>query len=117
MKFKTINGWTKESMIDYIKKEFKGRSVDIYKNICLYRGPEGKKCIVGLFIPDNLYKPELEGKSLKLHIENNNVSFNEIIKQLPLPYEAMQYLQLIHDRDDLKNTLDEILYWIEKNVE
>ena len=29
-------------------------------NHCLYRGPDGAKCAIGLFIPDDKYKPEYD---------------------------------------------------------
>jgi hypothetical protein len=35
---------------------------DPYK-ICLYRGPNGERCLIGAAIKDEDYKPELEGKS------------------------------------------------------
>jgi hypothetical protein len=30
---------------------------------CLYRGPEGRKCVAGHCIPDDKYAPELEGRA------------------------------------------------------
>jgi len=36
---------------------------------CAYRGANGNKCIVGAFIPDELYKENLEGDSLCLNPE------------------------------------------------
>lgn len=41
---------------------------------CRYRGLNGRKCIVGLFLPDDLYFPEMEGEWLFDHewfIKNN----------------------------------------------
>jgi hypothetical protein len=32
-------------------------------NGCWYRSPDGKRCAVGIRIPDELYDPELEGTS------------------------------------------------------
>ena len=31
---------------------------------CLYRGPYRTKCAIGFHIPDELYKPEMEGRSV-----------------------------------------------------
>lgn len=31
---------------------------------CLYRGPDGKKCAIGHVIPDEHYRPEMEGCSV-----------------------------------------------------
>lgn len=33
-------------------------------NNCLYRGPKGRKCAVGIWIPDDEYNPNFEGDSL-----------------------------------------------------
>ena len=30
---------------------------------CMYRGPNGLKCAIGMLIPDELYKPRFEGYS------------------------------------------------------
>ncbi len=30
-------------------------------NMCLYRGPDGLKCAIGALIPDEAYKPDMEG--------------------------------------------------------
>ncbi len=30
---------------------------------CKYRGPNGVKCAIGIFIPDEKYTPDLEGRS------------------------------------------------------
>jgi len=35
---------------------------------CAYRGANGNKCVVGVFIPDALYKESLEGDSLDSHL-------------------------------------------------
>lgn len=35
-------------------------SVVAYGDQCLYRGPGGAKCAVGVLIPDDLYDPEME---------------------------------------------------------
>lgn len=32
---------------------------------CLYRGPNGSRCAVGVLLPDEVYQPTLEGVSLK----------------------------------------------------
>jgi hypothetical protein len=112
--FKCVNGWSKQTMVSHIQKEFKGYSIIIEKDnhpTCAYRGPEGKKCAVGLFIPDNKYKPEMDdGMSLK-------AVFNECLATMPLNYEGLALLQTVHDRSDGDETLEKILNWIEINVE
>jgi len=39
---------------------------------CAYRGANGNKCIVGAFIPDELYEENMEGDSLSLNPEHIN---------------------------------------------
>ena len=36
---------------------------------CLYRNADGLKCVAGIFIPDEKYHPEMEGKPSHLIIE------------------------------------------------
>lgn len=38
-------------------------------DICLYRGPDGKKCALGHLIPDDQYRHDMEAKSV--HTINN----------------------------------------------
>ncbi len=59
MPYTPINRWTRQKMIDHVKSNFKGKSIGM-DGVCLYRGPDGKKCAVGLFIPDSEYDPEME---------------------------------------------------------
>ena len=33
---------------------------------CAYRGADGNKCVVGAFIPDELYDENLEGDALEI---------------------------------------------------
>jgi len=40
----------------------------LHENACFYRGPNGEKCAAGIFIPDDVYDPEMEGKNIKLLI-------------------------------------------------
>ena len=44
---------------------------------CRYRGPNGEKCAVGLFLPDDEYNPEMENAQLRTLIltdEPNRIS-------------------------------------------
>lgn len=36
------------------------QSRDVEDDICLYRGEDGKKCVIGHLISDEFYKPEME---------------------------------------------------------
>lgn len=66
------------------------RSVE--ENRCVYRHPTGLKCSFGVFIPDKLYNPELEGKNINILHEHGLVEFTGEV-DLNFAYQ----LQLIHD--------------------
>ena len=38
---------------------------------CAYRGADGNKCVVGAFIPDELYDENLEGDALEIEHDTN----------------------------------------------
>lgn len=55
---------TYEKVRDHLLKQGK-QSMTVDKRNrenCLYRGPNGLKCAIGCIIPDDLYRPEMEGK-------------------------------------------------------
>lgn len=66
---------TRQEMVDKVYKHF---VVDVGKPSfevvedchgrisCLYRGPDGSKCAVGLFIPDEEYKSEFENTEVEV---------------------------------------------------
>lgn len=117
--FNTINGWTKTTMIAHILKNFKGKSISDDGDLCLYRGPNGRKCAVGLFIPDDLYQDAMD--------YDLGDTYNDIVKiepkissHMPLEKKAMTSLQTIHDTahktSKVDKSLDNMLDWINKNV-
>ncbi len=113
-KYKTINGWTKQTMIDHVVANFKGMSVDVSNPDetpkCMYRGPEGKKCAVGLFIPDENYSSKFEGKSAY-------ALPHELHSKMPIEVIGLDSFQSVHDMSTNFNCLDNILNWIENYVE
>lgn len=111
--YKCINGWTKESMIEHVKKEFKGKSERAYRG-CLYRNGAGFKCAVGMFIPDSEYHENMEvsGPVVRLLHDFPRLNIN-----MPLDVAGCAKLQSIHDISGSENTLSDILNWIENNVE
>lgn len=126
--YQTKNGWTKAKMIEHIKLNFKGRSIKTgTKDVCMYRGPDGKKCGVGLFIPDPLYDPIFEGRSaegLKDAIGLNGLPeqvaklYPEILAAFPLKLEGMQKIQNKHDEaSNDESALDGMIHFIEDEVE
>lgn len=113
-----INGWTKQSMIDHIKVNFKGKSVsDADGDTCLYRGPNDTKCAVGMFIPDNLYNKEMDyGSTHGVSYLKLVSKYPEIFSFMPLDNLDMLQLQTVHDGSQPTHTLRDMLEWIEKHV-
>lgn len=71
-----------------------GRKCTTAEGDCVYRGPDGLKCGVGMLIPDKRYVPELEGKA----------AFNEaVLRAAGLDNRQRQFL------DDLQNELHDAL--------
>jgi hypothetical protein len=119
--YKTANGWTKNSMIEHVKANFKGKSVayspstlnSLGHSFCVYRGSAGAKCAIGMFIPDSEYKPEWEKQHVLYLCQNYGIK-----RFMPLEdLEGLALLQRAHDRSRQDDTLNTILTWIEKNVE
>lgn len=119
-KYKPLNGWTKETILQKIKTGFKSRSVDNHGN-CLYRNGENK-CAVGLFIPDSKYEEStMEGLSVEYLLIKNP----DIEGDMPLPLKALREMQTIHDASFLETgiansdgwALDNLLTFVEDFVE
>ena len=62
---------------------------------CLYRGPDGMKCAVGVLIPDSEYREEFDWFEFK------GMSLQEIMDECPsissLNYKMLAELQYVHD--------------------
>ena len=114
--FKTQNGWTKEKMKAHVKLEFKGKSEDGYGN-CMYRNSNGKKCAVGMFIPDNKYHVAMDNNAC-----NGGTNAIAVINQynlddlMPLIKDAMNELQAVHDKSAASETLDKMLEFVDSRV-
>lgn len=106
-----INGWTKVKILEHIKKEFKGKSMFEDGERCAYRGPQSRKCAIGMFIPENLYNVDMEGKSAI-----SVFKFPEIEKVVPLHVKALLQLQIVHDESKPDKTLENMIDWVETNV-
>lgn len=111
--YKTINGWTKEKMIKHIVNNFRGKSTDDPDisgyQVCRYRGTGGKKCAVGLFIPDEKYSDGIESVAV-------SEIYNDFKLVLPLSRTGMATFQLVHDDSIPSETLQVMLSWLIHNV-
>jgi hypothetical protein len=70
---------------------------------CAYRGTNGTKCAVGFFIPDDLYYPALESKSLFADAVLNLGCFED------KNFSLLQEMQVAHDisSDDPNNFMEQ----------
>lgn len=62
--------------------------------ICLYRGPEGRKCAVGVLIPNRLYSKDLEG------ITSLDAALRSVLLRVGIRGPQVNFvheLQVIHD--------------------
>lgn len=112
--YKPINGWTKQDIIDNIKKEFKGKGYSSIERKCQYRGDNGTKCAVGMFIPDELYNPQMDDG---LNVSTLMLNFPGIESIMPLNLRGLIDIQNIHDKSNRDNCLNTMLSWVEDNVE
>ncbi len=74
---------------------------------CVYRGPFGRKCAVGVLIPDELYQPIMEGRQ----VQDFSDAFGacgtkalraalDVVGILPTEMQLLQALQNTHDGYD-----------------
>lgn len=69
---------------------------------CRYRGPEGAKCAVGLFIPDDCYSPWMEGLGADCILaearNQKHVLPSELTELLSEHPALLRDLQNLHDK-------------------
>lgn len=69
---------------------------DLEETRCQYRGDCGTKCAVGWLIPDDLYNPHMEGKSvLRLFVDHPELQEEPTLKEWTT--HLLCDLQEIHD--------------------
>lgn len=106
LKFK--NGWTKKKMIKHIELNFKGKAIE--NTQCLYKTSDGKKCAVGLFIPENHVGQKYIGS-----VSGLLKIYPDLKKSMPTTTGKLKELQFIHDlgnsyfKTDDKRTDEEVL--------
>jgi hypothetical protein len=74
------------------------RSVELDEDTdtaCLYRGPEGRMCAVGVLIPDELYNTDMEFQNAVYLVGKVGSPFPEWMKANE---NLLQSLQISHDR-------------------
>lgn len=61
--------------------------------ICMYRGPDGKKCAAGVLIPDEEYESQMEGLSW----QSLPSELTDRIRPEGMTDQEMQTVQELHD--------------------
>lgn len=96
------------------KKVFRGlQSQNFYRSIShgsgRYRGPEGRKCAVGHLIPDEDYRPSMEGEIFMgvLWTKDRGV-WENLIKKYPILFRNRNFitsLQAVHDESESRKLM------------
>lgn len=119
--FNTANGYTKQKIIDKINSDFKGKAVRAIdadeKSICAYLTHDGKKCAVGLFIPDGHDAQSHEGGYQDL-MKNHSETLQTLMS---MEDTGMTAFQSFHDvqlknSETVETQKARLIEWILKNV-
>lgn len=123
IKYKTINGFTKQSMIYLINKRMlsvrsmmptaPGTRLDVNYTQCAYSGENGNHCAVGVFIPPNLYNERMEG----LNVNYLLLTYDSLYDYMPLESTGLIEMQGVHDATHHGDVREALIVWILANVE
>ncbi len=72
------------------------QSIEKGSTSCLYRGPKGAKCAIGICIPDKMYNKEMEGEA----VDDLYESFPEVKKLFACKLKSLMDFQQVHDADN-----------------
>ena len=81
-----------DKTISHLMRQGRARTADEYGEHCLYRGPGGVSCAVGVHIPDKMYHKDMERKT----IEAVSIYFPRVLKVIP-DLSLATSLQSLHD--------------------
>lgn len=88
---------TKQAVFDQVAKHLLTQKAKSHsEGCCAYRGDYDRKCAVGCLIPDNVYRKDLEGSTVK------SDRFKSTLRQLGLEscVQLLKDLQVVHDQAD-----------------
>jgi hypothetical protein len=95
-----INGFTRESVMKQIKARNLGYpSYSEDGDQCLYRASDGNQCLVGCFMPDDLYEGRFEG-------EPAEVIYDIMPDKMPIVRTMLRKLQIFHDDHAYEKSAD-----------
>lgn len=115
-----INGWTKEKVLAQVKRNFIGVSkVPGVGNGCAYLDAQGRKCLVGCFIPSNRPAARRFPGGVGDLLEH----FPTLTKLMPFDFDGLSRMQSFHDGElksqyaDPNEQKAHALQWIKDNVQ
>jgi len=76
------------------------RSVNPDSAVCLYRGPNGTKCAVGVLIPDDEYDEDMENEKAGA-VAAHFIKDSDLRQEFQNNFALMQDMQQLHDRTDV----------------
>lgn len=110
--YRCINGWTKDRMLEVVtNRPFEEAAYCDKREECYYIMPNGNRCAVGLFIPND--HPALKESMGVVAVCGK---YRGLLEILPLELSGMQDFQLAHDLNK-ENAKTKMIEWIQTNVE
>lgn len=96
-KHKLKDGWTKDKVMAQFKEKNNGTRAMIITDEddlgCAYRGVNGNACAAGAFIPDKLYRKDMEDVPIATVLRK----YPRVEKYMPLDSRGMECMQSVHD--------------------
>ena len=85
----------------------RGKKPNDAASSCMYRGPNGTKCAVGILISDKLYEPTMEGSSITGLFANYNLPdwMNQNLRLLIALQDTHDYSWYWYGSDRMKERL------------
>ncbi len=90
---------TRQEILDKVVSHFEeqgGPGVD-KRRACTYHAEDGKKCAIGVLIPDNLYSPDMEDLTFKALVRRYAAVLRDGHIDPIKDFDFLSSLQLIHD--------------------
>lgn len=111
--YKTINGYTKQSMKDRIVLKNNGNRCIDMNGACTYSmDNDTNRCAVGCFIPDGH-----DGLDSNDFVNTLLVIYKDLSDEMPLSVDGMRMFQGVHDNNMGKDDIHYDLFkWIDENV-
>lgn len=118
MKYKLVNGYTKETVIKNITEGNKGVKAVISGgggsgSVCVYLTPDGNKCAIGCFIPEGSEASRFHG-SVSYLVDK----YPDLMSFMPLDdVFALRQFQRVHDNYYIgADPRPALIKWIEENT-